>query len=180
MNDAVLPVNDNGSLDPAHRCVILGIGNPLMGDDGVGIHVVRGLLAKPNAFAFTGAQIEILDGGTLGYLLIDRLAGVDALIVVDAANIREQAGDVRVFLNETMEEFLSENQTSSVHEVGFADLVQMMTLTEQMPRLRALVGIQPAIIAWETELSPALAPGVVAAGEAISDVLSQWYGAKRS
>lgn len=180
MNNAGLPVNDDDSLTHAHRCVILGIGNPLMGDDGVGIHVIRDLLAKPNALAFTGAKIEILDGGTLGYLLIDRLAGVDALIVVDAANIRENAGEVRVFLNEAMDEFLSENQKSSVHEVGLVDLVQMMTLTGQMPRLRALVGIQPAIIDWETELSPALAPSVFTASEAIIHLLSKWYGVSRS
>lgn len=175
MKDTSLPMN-NDSLIHAQRCVILGIGNPLMGDDGVGIHVIRDLLTKPAILAFKGAKIEILDGGTLGYLLIDRLAGTDALIVVDAANIRENAGEIRIFLNEDMDEFLSENRTSSVHEVGLIDLVQMMTLIEQIPRRRALVGIQPSIIDWETELSPSLAPSVFEAGNAIFNILSEWYG----
>ena len=176
MNDAGPIMDCESLLTHAHRCVILGIGNPLMGDDGVGIHVIRDLLAKPAAFAFTGGKIEILDGGTLGYLLIDHLAGTDALIVVDAANIRESAGEVRVFLNEEMDAFLSTNQTSSVHEVGLVDLVQMMILTGQMPRRLALVGIQPSMIDWETELSPPLAQSVSKASNAIIHVVSEWYG----
>lgn len=176
MNDASPMMDSVDLLTHAHRCVILGIGNPLMGDDGVGIHVIRDLLAKPAAFAFTGGKIEILDGGTLGYLLIDRLAGTDALIVVDAANIGTSAGEVRVFLNEEMEVFLSANQLSSVHEVGLMDLVQMMTLTGQMPRRLALVGIQPSMIDWETELSPPLAQSVSNASNAIIHVVSEWYG----
>ncbi|MBK8534830.1 MAG: hydrogenase maturation protease [Candidatus Competibacteraceae bacterium] len=176
MNNAQPAMDSEDLLTHVHRCVILGIGNPLMGDDGVGIHVIRDLLAKPAALAFTGGTIEILDGGTLGYLLIDRLAGTDALIVVDAANIGKSAGEVQLFLNKEMDGFLSQNQTSSVHEVGLVDLVQMMTLMGQMPRHRALVGIQPSIIDWETELSPSLAQSVAKASDKIIHIVSKWYG----
>ncbi len=162
------------------RCVVLGIGNPLMGDDGVGIHVIRDLLTHSAELAFPPGSIEILDGGTLGYLLMDRLAGIEGLIVVDAANLGENAGAIRVFQHDAMDAFLSENQTSSVHEVGLIDLMQMMTLMEQIPRHRALIGIQPAIIDWETELSPSLMPSVGKAKNAIIQIVSEWYGVNQS
>lgn len=164
-------------LTGADRCMVLGIGNPLMGDDGVGIHVLHHLLARPAAFAFADDRVELLEGGTLGYLLTDRLAGVDALIVVDAADIGGKAGDIRVFEDEDMDGFLDASRTTSAHEVGLIDLVQMMALTDRLPRRRALVGIQTSIIAWDMNLSPALGQSVARASSALIDVVASWYGA---
>jgi hydrogenase maturation protease len=167
-------------LGPAHRTVVLGIGNPLIGDDGLGIHVIRDLLARRASLPLPEGDIEILDGGTLGYLLLDRVDGLDGLIVVDAANIGAEPGELRVFQDEEIDRFLSDNQTSSVHEVGLVDLMQMLSLTGKTPRRRALVGVQPAVIDWNMELSPAVAPSMLKASNAIVDILSIWYGVIKS
>jgi hydrogenase maturation protease len=119
-------------------------------------------------------NIEILDGGTLGFLLVDRLAEADGIVVVDAANIGEAAGSVRVIDDADIDRFLDDNPSLSVHEVGLVDLLQMMALSGQTPRLRALVGVQPETIGWGTEMSPAVAAGVPEASRAVTQVLNQW------
>jgi hydrogenase maturation protease len=153
---------------------VLGIGNTLMSDDGVGIHVIRDLLGRQKDRLLPEGNIEILDGGTLGFLLVDRLAEADGMVVVDAANLGEAAGSVRVIDDAEIDRFLDDNPSLSVHEVGLVDLLQMMALSGQTPRLRALVGIQPEMIGWGTEMSPAVAAGIPRASRAVTQVLTQW------
>jgi hydrogenase maturation protease len=158
----------------AQRIVVLGIGNTLMRDDGVGIHVIRDLQGRQNDRLLPAGNIEILDGGTLGFLLVDRLAEADGMVVVDAANLGEAAGSVRVIDDAEIDRYLDGNPSLSVHEVGLVDLLQMMALSGQTPRLRALVGIQPETIDWGTEMSPAVAAGIPRAAQAVTQVLTQW------
>lgn len=150
---------------------MLGIGNPLMTDDGVGIHVVRALQAQR---PFAPERVEILDGGTLGYLLIDRVSGVDSIVVVDAANMHAPPGSVKVLTGEALAAVLDDSGASSVHEAALADLLQMMTLSGQAPRNLALVGVQPDRIEWGTELSESLAGSVEAASAAVRSVVRSW------
>lgn len=167
----------DGETRSLRRTVVLGIGNPLMGDDGIGITIVQRLLNREEVSPFAQGKVEILDGGTLGYLLIDRLAGVSELVVVDAANMGTDAGAVRVFEDGDMDDFLASNRKSSVHEVGLIDLLEMLALMGQLPQRRALVGIQPEIVDWQTDLSPAVAASLPRAEAAVMEVVSAWYGA---
>ena len=82
-------------LGASDRTVVLGIGNPIMGDDGLGIHAIRDLQSTQCEMSQSSSPIEFLDGGTLGYLLIDRLMGAEGLIVVDAANLGGEAGELK-------------------------------------------------------------------------------------
>lgn len=164
-------------LSAMDRAVVLGIGNPLMGDDGLGIHVARDLASRQAGLPLPARHVEILDGGTLGYLLLERLEGAEALIVVDAAHLGREPGALGVFAGADMDAFLGANPTASVHEVGLMDLMQMLALLGQTPRRRALVGVQPAVIDWVTELSPALGGSVSAASDAVVALLSEWFGA---
>ena len=158
------------------KFIVLGIGNTLMSDDGVGIHVVNELQRIQACSAALNANVQILDGGTLGYLLIDRISDADGLVIVDAANLGAAAGTVRLLEGMEIERYLDENPSSSVHEVGLIDLLQMMSLNDSQPRLRAMVGIQPATIDWGTEMSPAVAASVSAAGELVASILHRWLG----
>jgi hydrogenase maturation protease len=158
----------------APKLIVLGIGNTLMSDDGVGIHVIRDLQGRQKDRLLPEGNIEILDGGTLGFLLVDRLADADGMVVVDAAHFGEAAGSVRVIDDAQIDRFLDANPSLSVHEVGLVDLLQMMALSGQTPRLRALVGVQPEMIDWGTEMSPAVAAGVPRASRTVTQVLTQW------
>jgi hydrogenase maturation protease len=158
----------------SRKLVVLGIGNTLMSDDGVGIHVINDLQGRQKDLLLPEGNIEILDGGTLGFLLVDRISEADGLVVVDAANLGEPAGTVRVIDGPGIDRFLDDNPSLSVHEVGLVDLLQMMALGGQAPRLRALVGIQPEMIGWGTEMSPSVAAGIPTASRAVTQVLAQW------
>lgn len=158
------------------KIVVLGIGNTLLSDDGVGIHVINELKSAQSDQRLQKANIQFLDGGTLGYLLIDRVSDADGVVIVDSANLNAAAGTVRVMNGVDVDRYLFDNPSSSVHEVGLIDLLQMMSLNNQAPQLRALVGIQPESLGWGTEMSPAVAACIPAASEAVWKVLDNWIG----
>jgi hydrogenase maturation protease len=156
------------------KFIVLGIGNTLMSDDGVGIHVIRHLQQSQAFSAPTHENVEILDGGTLGYLLIDRVSDADGLVIIDAANLCAAPGTLRVINDTGIEKYLEDNPSSSVHEVGLIDLLQMMSLNGSQPRQRALVGIQPAMVDWGTEMSPEVAASIQVASQAVKDIVVNW------
>lgn len=158
----------------APKFIVLGIGNSLLSDDGVGIHVIRELQHLQDCSPQSDENTEFLDGGTLGYLLIDRVADADGLVIIDSANLGETPGAVRVFDGAGIEKYLDDNASTSVHEVGLIDLLQMMALNGSQPQRRALVGIQPATIDWGTEMSPAVAASVPLASKAVQSLLVNW------
>ncbi len=132
-----------------NKTLILGIGNQLMTDDGVGGQAVIRLAEETKQMS----NVSCLDGGTLGHLLVGYIEESDNLIVVDAAQMQAQPGEVRVFEDEEMDRFLSTNPNRSVHEVGLSDLMDMAFLGGHLPKRRALIAVQPLDTDWGVELS---------------------------
>lgn len=142
------------------KILMLGVGNSLLRDEGVGIHVLNALRRDyPDL-----EGVRYIDGGTLSFTLFDEIADADALVVLDAAILGEAPGSVRFMIDADMDAFLGKGKLS-VHEVGIADLLDMARLHDCLPSPRALVGIQPRDLHWGLEPSPQVAacvPGVVA------------------
>lgn len=153
----------------SHTTLILGLGNLLMTDEGVGAEVVRRLQRD----CAGDPRLSFMDGGTLSFTLAGPIGEHPQLIVVDAASLGEPPGKVRVFDGEAMDHQLRSNATS-VHEVSLSDLMDMARLTDSLPSKRALVGIQPAIIDWGETLTPAVEAAVPIAMTAIRNLLAQW------
>lgn len=152
------------------KTLVLGIGNSLLADEGVGIHVIRAL---EGVFP-SGEGVDLLDGGTLSFTLAGPIGEAEALIVVDAAQIMEAPGCLRVFEGEAMDRFLLGNRKSSVHEVGLMDLMSIAKLTDSWPAHRALVAIQPGKVDWgETPTEP-VAVAVPLACERIRSLIGEW------
>lgn len=126
------------------QTLVLGIGNTLLSDEGVGVHVIR-YLQQHHADL---PETDYIDGGTLSFTLAGLIERAHNLIVIDATQLHESAGTIRTFMGDEMDHFLSHNRKSSVHEVSLMDLLSIATLTEQLPPRRALVGIQPQNIDW--------------------------------
>jgi hydrogenase maturation protease len=142
---------------PKRKCVVLGIGNSLMCEDGVGTRLVGDLSRVCHHFSQSSEiEFDFIDGGTLGYLLLDRIAGADLILVLDAANIGEAPGAFRLLEGETLHQFLSGGNNRSVHELGLIDLLQMLDFTPEKPKELALIGIQPERLGWGDALSPAI------------------------
>ncbi|MTW20517.1 HyaD/HybD family hydrogenase maturation endopeptidase [Allochromatium palmeri] len=149
--------------------LILGLGNTLMSDDGVGPLVVRYLKAE----ADPAAPLQFLDGGTLSFSLAGPIEDCRCLIVVDAAAMGDPPGTVRVFEGETMDRQLRQH-AKSVHEVSLADLLDMVRLTDRLPERRALVGIEPEVLGWGDSLTPAVEAAVPMAMARIKEMLRRW------
>ena len=135
------------------KILVLGIGNTLLADEGVGIFAMRELEAR---FGARG-DIEFIDGGTLSFTLAAPISECSALLVIDAAELGVAPGTVRSFEGEEMDRFLGANRKSSVHEVGLLDLMSISRLSGHWPERRALIGIQPSLVDWGEALTPAVA-----------------------
>lgn len=152
------------------KTLVLGIGNTLLKDEGVGIQVIRALLQS----APPTESVDYLDGGTLSFTLAGPIAEAAQLIVVDAAQMQAPPGTVRMLVGEEMDAFVSGNRKASVHEVGLTDLMAIAKLTGRWPRRRALLAIQPKEMDWGESLSPEVAAAVPEACRLVREQLERW------
>lgn len=149
--------------------LVIGLGNTLLSDDGVGVHVVNQL----NCEADHSAGVTLRDGGTIGLALLPQIEDAGSLIMVDAAEIAEEPGTVRVFEGAAMDRQLS-GPKRTAHEVAASDLLSAAALNGCRPERRALVAIQPASICWGLEPTEAVRNGISAACEAVNSLIERW------
>ncbi len=152
------------------RTLVLGIGNTLLSDEGVGIHVIDYLQRQHPPLA----GVTYLDGGTLSFTLAGEIEDADNLIVVDAAQLGAQPGAVQCMTGAGMDHFLGVAKRS-VHEVGLLDLLDIARLTETLPENRALVGIQPDLIDWGEQPTAAVSSAIPIAANHICDLIAAWH-----
>ena len=129
------------------RILVMGVGNPLMRDEGAGPRTVEILM---NAFEFPDS-VEVVDCGTMGYTILDVLRGVDHLIVVDALRSEDLEPGTVVRLEPS--DFAASQVMHSLHDVRLPDVLQAASLIGSTPQTVA-IGIQVEEIAdWVLELS---------------------------
>lgn len=151
------------------KTLILGIGNTLLSDEGIGIHVLHALQEKHPRLD----NVEYLDGGTLSFSLASWIENAERLIVLDAAEFHQPPGTLRCLYNQEMDRFLGLPRRS-VHEVSLLDLLDIARLTECLPEPRMLIGIQPQKVDWGEHPSAPVAATIPAALSAIEKQLQQW------
>jgi len=149
--------------------LILGIGNNLLTDEGIGVHVVR-YLEEHHA---DEPDVTFLDGGTLSFTLAEPIAVHDNLIVVDAARFGEPAGTVRCLEGDEMDRYLTGNR-ASVHEVGLMDLFDISRLSGTFPDNRALIGVEPESIDWGEFPSAKVAPAISPVARMALELAQRW------
>jgi hydrogenase maturation protease len=149
--------------------LVLGVGNILMRDDGVGVRLMEHLRSMQPPLA----GVEYLDAGTLSFVLLPRIQDCRALLVLDAAHLGEPPGAVRMLAGADMDGFLR-TARCSVHEVGIRDLLDLARLTGTLPEQRAFIGIQPAETDWGEQLSPIAAAALPAAAAQACRLLTAW------
>jgi hydrogenase maturation protease len=152
------------------KTLVLGLGNTLLTDEGIGVHVLQAL--EPELAQ--RPDVTLLDGGTLSFTLAGPIQEADALIVVDAANVRTHAGDWTVLEGEEMDAFLMGNRRASVHEVGLTDLRAIALLAGHWPDRRALVAIRPQLVDWGEHPTPAVAAAIPPVCAAIVERIRAW------
>ena len=152
------------------KILILGLGNTLLSDDGVGVHIVNKLQKR-----FADHQhIDCVEGGTLGLSLLPEMDNTGAFIAVDAAHINEKPGTVMTFENEQMDAQLAGRKRTS-HEVALADLMDTALLMGTRPDKRALVAIQPQTTSWGDAPTSTVAGAMALAEQQILDLVERWH-----
>jgi hydrogenase maturation protease len=139
--------------------VILGLGNLIQSDDGVGIHAVR-LLENDERL---GAGVAVIDGGTFGVQLAAYTAGAGHLIVLDSVDVGRDPGTL---VRMDGSDLCGLPGGATAHGLGLADLLVALGLMGSQPPEVVLLGVQPATTALGTELSPAVRAALPALVEA--------------
>jgi len=152
------------------KILVLGLGNTLLTDEGVGVHVIDELARHdPDAVA-----ADYMDGGTMSFTLAGPIEESAALIVVDTAQLDAAPGTLQVFEGEAMDEFIATGKKSSVHEVSLNDLLAIARLENNLPANRALVGIQPADFDWGSYPTEPVAAAIPEACRAVRALIERW------
>jgi hydrogenase maturation protease len=150
------------------KTLVLGVGNILLSDDGVGVHVIR-LLRERYWFP---QEVEILDGGTLGLDLLPYVEGTDRLLVVDAIQMDAPPGTVARLTGDDVPATLSLKY--SPHQMGLSDLMAVARLQGRYPSEVVLLGVQPASLETGLELSPPVAAQVETLVQHVLVELQRW------
>lgn len=144
------------------RIAVVGIGNVLTGDDGVGPYVVQVLDARWDL----GEDVSVIDGGTPGLDLTAYMADVEAMIIVDAVKARGAPGELRLYGKEELMK-KSPILAMSPHEPGVREALLNADFMGVAPRVFRLVGVIPESTDLRCALSPDVEAAVPAALEAV-------------
>lgn len=149
---------------------VLGVGNALCGDDGVGIHALHYL--DEHALA---PEAALIDGGTIGFQLLHRIEDAGGIVVIDAARLDRPPGSFVVLAGDEMDRFLADTaRGSSVHEISLLDLLTVARLHDTLPARRALIAVQPADTGWNASPSPPVHSALPAIAAAVQELLEDW------
>ncbi len=146
--------------------LILGLGNLLLSDEGVGVHAVNALGRR---FQMPEG-VETLDGGTSGMDLLDAIAGRDHLIVCDAIRSDERPGSVQRIDGESIAAFFATR--ISPHQLGLSEVLANLELLGERPGHVTIIGVVPADLSLGTELSAAGREGMAKSIDFILDELA--------
>ena len=133
---------------PSPDTLIVGLGNPLRGDDGIGVRVIQTLVAEA-----LPEGVEVVEGGTQGLGLVSLMEGWRRVILVDAANVGQPPGG---FVRFTPQEarLLGSDQRISIHNAGLRDALLLAETLDLLPDEIIIYGMQPANLDWDDGLSP--------------------------
>lgn len=151
------------------QIVILGIGNSLLMDEGFGPRAVARLRQGLPSLA----RLTLVDGGTLSYSLLPVVEEAAALIVIDAARLGLPPGTVRRFTGVRLDRLLR-SRLVTAHEVGLKELFDMARLSSRLPRLRALIAVEPGVVDWGMTLSPEVAAAMESAILLVQATARRW------
>jgi hydrogenase maturation protease len=132
---------------PPQRIVILGVGNLLLSDEGVGVHVANRLMEME-----LPPGVEVIEGGTDGFRLMNVVTEADRLIVIDAVKGGASPGSIYRFDVKDAPSYPQVYKTS-VHQIGILEVIHLSELVGRTPET-TIIGIEPKSMAMGLELSP--------------------------
>lgn len=131
--------------------VVLGVGNPLMADDGAGIEALQRLQSR----WVLPPEVHCVDGGTWGMALLPEFDAADVLIVLDAIECDRAPGTLVRISGEHVPRRLPPHL--SPHEINLHELFALAELRGTMPEVVVALGVRPERVDWEVGLTPSVA-----------------------
>jgi hydrogenase maturation protease len=151
------------------RKIVLGLGNTLNSDEGLGVHAVKTLESRLGGSV---SQVEFLDGGVLGLNLLPWVEECSHLLVLDAINARQVPGTLIELKREEIP--LYSGIKLSDHQVTFQEVLGLANFRGHLPANLHLIGIQPENLEVGTELSPTVQATMPQLCERAIRVLDDW------
>jgi hydrogenase maturation protease len=130
------------------KILLLGMGNILMQDEGIGVRAVELFSSQYNV----PPNVNIMDGGTTGIELYDPIINCDYLIVADSINTGDKDGSLIRIANEKIPAFFQTKLSN--HQLGLSDLLALMRLKNTTPKQVILIGMVPYSLENKLGLSP--------------------------
>lgn len=147
--------------------VVVGVGNTILADDGVGVHAARLLENDPRV----PAGVQILDGGTIGLNLLPYVSDASRVLFLDAVNTGEAPGTLSRMSGKDL---LDSSHGINVHQLGVADLIAALALVSEKPQEIVVLGVQPVSTDWSTSLTPEVEAALAGLVEAAVAQLVLW------
>jgi hydrogenase maturation protease len=117
------------------RILILGIGNLLQSDEGLGVHIVNQIAQNVEI----PEDVEVVDGGTAGFDLLPLMKGREKIIIVDALMVDDEPGSIYRF---KPEQIRSARTRFSLHDVGIIEIIELLKLLGENPDIE-IIGVVP-------------------------------------
>ncbi len=147
---------------------VIGIGNSLYQDEGVGVHVIPFLEeAIPDSLG-----IEIVEGTTDGIRLLTPVEDADYLIIVDAINAGKEPGTLITVTGEEIPKYFGVKM--SVHQVGIQEVLSAAKLRDRLPEEMVMFGIQPQTISLGLELTDVVQSQVPQLVQMVVEQIKLW------
>jgi len=155
-------------MEQQERKVVLGLGNILNRDEGMGVHAVKALEAQIGDLA----GVEWVDGGVLGMNLLMLIEECSHLLVLDAADARQPPGTLIQLRREQIP--LYAGIKMSQHQVTFQEVLGLANIRGKLPPHLHLIGIQPSDLSIGLGLSPEVEAILPEMNEQALVILHQW------
>lgn len=150
------------------RTVVLGLGNMLMADDGVGLAA----LARLEEEWFVPRDVELVDGGTWGMNLLPVIERADRVLILDAIDLGDPPGTLIRLEGAEIPRFLGVKL--SPHQIDLREVLALAELRGTMPREVIALGIQPEQVEMSTVFSPAVAARLDQLVHLAAEILYDW------
>ncbi|MDP3298157.1 MAG: HyaD/HybD family hydrogenase maturation endopeptidase [Thermodesulfovibrionia bacterium] len=147
---------------------ILGIGNILLSDEGIGVHAINKL---KDEYEFP-EYVRLIDGGTMGLDLLPFFEGNDKVLIIDAVNFRKEPGIIDIIEGDKIPAFLTSKL--SVHQIGLPDMLFAARLMGITPTEMCLIGIQPKSMESGIDLSEEINARMETLLERVLQKLKEW------
>jgi hydrogenase maturation protease len=131
-----------------YTVTIMGLGNILLTDEGVGVHTVNEFQKR----YVVPDYVEIVDGGAAGLDLVPFIEGRDKVLMVDAVNFDKEPGYVGLLENEDIPARITEK--ASMHHLGLMDVLSIVKISGNYPKELCLIGIQPQSLELGLDMTP--------------------------